>query len=319
MDVFPIITLAAPTMYFVQSGSDPRALRHILPIGIIIEHSQLCVKPSTLFHRQAPLPCCPATHWIKLPHGAFDRLNQTPPGQRICCEKMKFEPALGLRETNKIEKLQRIRDATKALFIQKGFDDTTTREIALMANVGIGTVFTYADNKRDLLFLIANDDLDRMAAKGEEACRTDVSCLENLMQFFGQHYEFFAKQPEISRMMLREMTFYDSGRQARRFQMIRERNIRTIVRIAKIGIDNGEVRTSESPETLGWLAFCIFQVELRQWLKAERPSVTVGMRRLMDSLCLCIKGWNPTAAAFRRSTAQPKIARSPKRKRVSGR
>jgi AcrR family transcriptional regulator len=225
---------------------------------------------------------------------------------------MKLESALGLRETNKIEKLQRIRDATKALFIQKGFDDTTTREIALRANVGIGTVFTYADNKRDLLFLIANDDLDRMAAKGEAACRADVSCLENLIQFFSQHYEFFAKQPEISRMMLREMTFYDSGRQAQQFQMIRERNIRTVARIAKIGIDNRELRTSESPENLGWLAFCIFQVELRQWLKAERPSVAVGIKRLVNALRLCIKGWDPTAAAFRRSAAKPRIARGPK-------
>ncbi len=45
------------------------------------------------------------------------------------------------------------------MFIAKGFDDTTTREIAQRASVGIGTLFIYADNKRDLLFLVANDEL----------------------------------------------------------------------------------------------------------------------------------------------------------------
>ena len=57
----------------------------------------------------------------------------------------------GQREKNKIEKLQRIREAARELFVKKGFDETTTREIAVRAGVGIGTVFTYAENKRDLL------------------------------------------------------------------------------------------------------------------------------------------------------------------------
>ena len=64
---------------------------------------------------------------------------------------------LGLRERNKLDKLRRIKKAARELFIARGFDDTTTREIAARAGVGMGTVFLYADNKRDLLFLTAND------------------------------------------------------------------------------------------------------------------------------------------------------------------
>src|SRR5258707_6733633 len=64
----------------------------------------------------------------------------------------------GQRERNKRDKLLRIKNAAQELFVSKGYDDTTTREIAVRAGVGMGTVFTYAANKRDLLFLIANDD-----------------------------------------------------------------------------------------------------------------------------------------------------------------
>jgi len=70
-------------------------------------------------------------------------------------------PQIGLRERNKADKLKRIREAATELFLEKGYDNTTTRAIAHRAGVGMGTVFVYAPTKRDLLFLIVNDDLQR--------------------------------------------------------------------------------------------------------------------------------------------------------------
>ena len=61
------------------------------------------------------------------------------------------EARLGLRERNKAEKLQRIRKAARALFIKRGYDDTTMRDIAKRAEVGFGTLFTYASDKRAFL------------------------------------------------------------------------------------------------------------------------------------------------------------------------
>src|ERR1700757_1355409 len=72
------------------------------------------------------------------------------------------ETSLGLRAKNKAEKLQRIRKAARALFVKRGYDDTTMRDIAKRAEVGFGTLFTYASDKRDMLFLIFNDALDNV-------------------------------------------------------------------------------------------------------------------------------------------------------------
>ena len=94
----------------------------------------------------------------------------------------------GQREKNKIDKLLRIREAARELFVQKGFDETTTREIAIRAGVGIGTVFTYAENKRDLLFLVANDDLDEVTRKAEASVNEDAACMENLLVVFRQPF-----------------------------------------------------------------------------------------------------------------------------------
>jgi AcrR family transcriptional regulator len=203
------------------------------------------------------------------------------------------EESLGLREKNKIDKLHRIKVAARELFITKGFDDTTTREIALRAGVGIGTVFIYADNKRDLLFLVANDELAETTARAAASVGDDASCLQNLLTVFRHHYEFFGRQPELSRLMLREMIFYDSGRQADRFQATRERVIKLVGAVMKQALDRGMVRSPEDPSFIGWVAFCIFQVELRRWLMTRELDIDKGIAALQRALQLFIQGLAP--------------------------
>jgi AcrR family transcriptional regulator len=207
------------------------------------------------------------------------------------------DPA-GLRERNKNDKLRRIKDAARELFVKNGFDETTTREIAIRAGVGIGTVFTYADNKRDLLFLVANDELAEVTAAAEQGLREDASCLQNLVGFFRHHYKFFAQQPELSRLLLREMTFYDSGRQAARFQKTREKNIKIVGGIIQVAADRKAIRIAEDSQFVGWVAFCIFQVELRRWLMSKNPVLSSGMKSLERALRLLMTGLDATPGAF---------------------
>ena len=210
--------------------------------------------------------------------------------------------SLGQRERNKLDKLRRIQSAAKELFVSKGYDDTTTREIAIRAGVGMGTVFTYADNKRDLLFLIANDDLEQTTRLAEAEIAPDASLLSNLLKLFRGHYEYFAQQPELSRLMLREMLFYDSGQQANRFKSIRERFLAAIcetVRLAKAG---KTIAPRQDERTIGWVFFCIYQVELRQWISDGELSLQTGMASLERALRLLISGLSATEAASRTST-----------------
>ena len=201
---------------------------------------------------------------------------------------------LGQRERNKIDKLRRIKDAARELFIAKGFDDTTTREIAIHAGVGLGTIFVYAANKRDLLFLIVNDELENITKEAEASVSEQASLLENLLDVSRRHYEFFQRQPALSRLVLREMVFYDSGAQAGRFQKTRERLIELIGHAVQLAVSQKEVSASETPKFIGWTIFCIFQVELRRWLSHDDPNLREGMEALQRALTLFIRGMNPT-------------------------
>jgi AcrR family transcriptional regulator len=212
---------------------------------------------------------------------------------------LRGKDSAGLREKNKTDKLRRIKHAALELFVNNGFDETTTREIAIRAGVGIGTVFTYADNKRDLLFLVANDELAEVTTAAEASLRNDASCMQNLAGFFRHHYKYFARQPELSRLLLREMTFYDSGRQAARFQKTREKMIRIVGDVVQMAADRKAIRMAEDPQFVGWVAFCIFQVELRRWLMSKNPVLSSGMTALERALRLLMTGLGATPAALK--------------------
>lgn len=217
---------------------------------------------------------------------------------------------LGLRERNKIDKLRRIKDAARELFLSKGFDDTTTREIALRAGVGIGTLFIYADNKRDLLFLVANEELAETTSKAKSSVGDDISCLQNLLNVFRHHYRFFGRQPQLSRLMLREMMFYDEGRQADQFRATRERIISLVVSIIDQAKAAGMLRSSEDPAFIGWVVFCIYQVELRRWLATKPLDVDEGIASLRRALELFMRGLSPTETCFVVRRHHPKQVRS---------
>jgi len=204
---------------------------------------------------------------------------------------------LGLRERNKRDKLKRIKDAASALFVAKGFDDTTTREIALRAGVGLGTVFVYAENKRDLLFLIINDQLDKVMQSAQSAVDPAASLIDNLLNVAELHYRFFGELPALSRLALREMIFYETGAQAGRFQNTRQHLIELFGQAVGLAKAQNGIVTKESASFVGWIIFSIFQVELRRWLSSDELDLNAGLRSLERSLVLFINGLKPKPKA----------------------
>lgn len=197
---------------------------------------------------------------------------------------------IGRRELNKEDKLRRIKAAARKLFISSGYDDASTRQIAVKAEVAIGTLFLYASNKRDLLFLVVNDELVDVAGKAVAAIGPDVSLMDNLLAAFRPLYVFFGEEPRLSRLTLREMMFYEAGEQAKRFMKTRERMVWLCVEIVRIAKQRKQVRPSIDAQRAGEVLFGIFQIEVRRWLTAPQLKVADGMSRLEAALEIAITG-----------------------------
>jgi AcrR family transcriptional regulator len=202
----------------------------------------------------------------------------------------------GLRERNKLDKLRRIKEAASELFVRKGFDDTTTREIALRAGVGLGTIFVYAPTKRDLLFLIVTGDFEDLVERAAGLVRPERPMLENLLSVFRVHYRYHAQQPVLSRLALREMIFYAAGRQAREFLKAREHLLALIRDIVEMAIEQKSIVASEDSATIAEVIFSIFQIEVRRWLAADELNIKRGTTELRRQLLLLINGLAPRSA-----------------------
>ena len=197
----------------------------------------------------------------------------------------------GLRTRNKLEKLRRIKETAQNLFVAKGFDDTTMREIAVIAGVGLGTIFLYAKNKRDLLFLTINEPLEIVIQQAEDAVDPKATLIDNLISVAKPHYRFFGQQPALARLALREMIFYESGAQAAPFQKTRDRLIRLFGHVIELAIAKQEIAPKERSLFAGWTVFCIFQVELRRWLANDVTDLRSGLGELERALALLIAGF----------------------------
>ena len=118
----------------------------------------------------------------------------------------------GRRAANKADKLRRITQATRELFVEKGFDGTTMRDIAARAGVGFGTLFDYAASKRDFLFLLFNPELETVLDESAAAAATEPLFIDKMMAFFGGYYALYARDRAIARAVLRELTFFQKTR-----------------------------------------------------------------------------------------------------------
>ena len=199
----------------------------------------------------------------------------------------------GLRERNKIEKLQRITAAARDLFIEKGLDETTTREIARRAHVGLGTLFLYATDKRDLLFLICTEQLEALTDDAFDRVPSEDLLVDELIYIFGHYYRYFAEQPRLSKYILRELTFFVSGVQGQRFQRNRRRVISYLIDHIARAKERGLIRSSADPQTVGWVIFAVYQAEIREWLLDSVPDPRTGLRSLRRALNVVIEGCGP--------------------------
>lgn len=115
--------------------------------------------------------------------------------------------AVGRRERNKQQKLERITAAAAELFAEHGIDDVTTQQIAERADVGTGTLFLYAKTKGELLLLVQNAHYAIALEKGVAAAESTAEISDAIIALLRPIVECNRVQVENGRTYLREMVF----------------------------------------------------------------------------------------------------------------
>lgn len=194
--------------------------------------------------------------------------------------KRRKKATIGLREQRKLEKRQRIRAAAREMFSRHGYETATLRQIARRAHVALGTIFNYAQDKRDLVFLIFNEELSTLANEALAAANSQAQFLDQLMGLCRPHYEFFARDPALSRILLRELTFYSEGKQAAEFHRTRGRLFSGIENLVRAAQRNAQVQSSEDARLIARNVFLVFAGALRWWIASPKPDPDEGLADL---------------------------------------
>jgi AcrR family transcriptional regulator len=209
--------------------------------------------------------------------------------------KDQIDSTLGLREQNRLERRARIREAAREIFCLRGYVQATTREIAARARVANGTLFRYASDKRELLFMVINDDLDSLYIEPGRTPSGDLCRL--ISQFYRPRYEYFARYPRLSRPFVNEsfnfMEVADSevGRELRRNRARRASVIAALTRLLE-----ANMKDERSARPAAQLVHAIYLSACREWLEQPAPDPKEGLKRLDSLLRLAAAGFAPEAS-----------------------
>ncbi len=106
--------------------------------------------------------------------------------------------SLSLRKSQKEATRQRVLDAARELFETKGYDTTTVREIAQVAAVSVGSVFTTFSSKGDILSQVMADRLDALYGELDRlAPHLRGSTSDRLRSIFAIHYAFETRRTRL--------------------------------------------------------------------------------------------------------------------------
>jgi len=172
----------------------------------------------------------------------------------------------GRIERSKRDKLERIKRAARKLFGRKGFEATTTREIATAADIGAGTLFLYAGTKEDLLVMLFREDMSRVVGDAL-ATMPARPLLDQVLHLFGAMIALHERDRGLARVFVRELPFVEDRRHGVAEMMASMLGgIADLIEQAK---SRGELRADVPSPRLANSLFGLYFFQLQRWLGGD--------------------------------------------------
>lgn len=200
------------------------------------------------------------------------------------------DPSLSRREQNKREKRGRIIAASRALFAHKGFDATTTQEIAEAAQIGIGTLFLYAKTKEDLLIQVFHDEMIDLIEQAYRAARNEAEFTDQVMAFFDTLVTYHELDLSLARALLRQVGWVQSEEQRGAVRALMAKLLRRLAMIVEAGKTAGRIDPATPLNGAAGAIFGCYQLRLNMLVNGycDREQYARYLRRdlrlLLDGL-----------------------------------
>ncbi|MED4533741.1 TetR/AcrR family transcriptional regulator [Metabacillus fastidiosus] len=168
-----------------------------------------------------------------------------------------------------VDRKQLIIEAATRSFTQFGYKATTMDQVARLANVGKGTIYTFYKNKEELFDEIIMSLLKEMRAEAEEAIDPNLPFFENvhlalyrLLQFRKKHQlmiKIFQESSEMGTPAVKEVV-----------QKVEEMILTYMKQKVVEAMDKGEIKHCD-PEITAFIMFKLYISLIFDWEKYHSP------------------------------------------------
>jgi AcrR family transcriptional regulator len=197
----------------------------------------------------------------------------------------------GRREQNKAEKWERIVDAAAKLFAERGYEGTTTTEVARAAGIGTGSLFLYVPTKEHLLVAVFRDQVDaawQLAASGIDPAQPFQVQIESLLFSV---IDFCEQSPELLSMYVKVLPFISEPLRAEAGESLRTHR-RLMEEVIGAAIENRLLQRNVPIATLAANLDALFTHHLRRRV-AGSTTAAECRSEFSDSIELQLRGLVP--------------------------
>ncbi len=130
--------------------------------------------------------------------------------------------------------------ATK-LFLERGFHNTSIRDIVRACSFNIASLYMYVSSKEDILYLVAQDLMNNIARELGETALVSGSARESLEHGFASYCRICDRLRRPIRLLYREVGFLPAEPRSNVLRTVAD-VVSFFERIVQQGIDTGEFR-----------------------------------------------------------------------------
>ncbi len=166
-------------------------------------------------------------------------------------------PRLNRRQAAKVRTRQKVLDAARALFAERGYEPATIRDIARGAGMSTGAVFANFQDKAELFEAVLAEDLARLVETLRAAAAAETTLRGRLIAALTAAYHGSLEQLPLVQAVIARSWFQPVAAEMRARGAIRP-VIGLITEILQTGVREGELRQDADVLLLSDLVYAAF-------------------------------------------------------------
>ena len=163
-------------------------------------------------------------------------------------------PRLNRRQAAKIRTRQKVLDAARQLFAERGYEPATIRDIAKGAGMSTGAVFANFQDKAELFEAVLSEDLAKLAETLKAAAAAETSLRARLMAALTAGYHGSLEQLPLVQAVVARSWFQPVAAEMRTRTSIKPL-VMVVSDVLQTGVREGELRQDADVRLLSELIY----------------------------------------------------------------